>query len=76
MPAPTSFVFADPDQALEELRTRLRITPDPARDAALRAAIADLLAPTPDGGLAPREQQRYAGVVWWEPETSAPAPPT
>ncbi|HMQ29309.1 MAG TPA: methyltransferase domain-containing protein [Chloroflexaceae bacterium] len=76
VPAPTSFGFAGPDEALEELRMRLRITPDPARDAALLAAMGDLLAPTPEGGLAPREQQRYAGVVWWEPETKTAPPPS
>lgn len=76
VPAPTSFGFAGPDEALDELRMRLRVTPDPARDAALRAAIAELLAPTPEGGLAPREQQRYAAVVWWEPETKAASRPS
>jgi SAM-dependent methyltransferase len=73
-PAPPSFSFPSAEEALEELRIRLRITPDPTRDAALLAAMADLLAPTPDGGLAPRAQQRYSAVVWWEHETDAGEP--
>jgi SAM-dependent methyltransferase len=64
------FAFPSAEEALDELRIRLRLTPDPARDAALLAAIVELLAPTPDGGLAPRERPRHAGVVWWEPETN------
>jgi SAM-dependent methyltransferase len=67
-PTPPAFIFPSADEALEELRVRLRITPDPARDAALLAAMADLLAPTPEGGLAPRVQQRHSAIVWWEPE--------
>lgn len=67
VPAPTAFRFADADEALEELRARLRLAPDPARDRELREAIAELLVASQDGALAPRVQQRDAGVVWWEP---------
>lgn len=74
VPAATAFGFPSAEEALDELRVRLRLTPEPSRDAALLAAMADLLAPTPDGGLAPRERQRHAGVVWWEPETKAARP--
>lgn len=71
IPAVASFAFPGAEDALEELRMRLRITPDPARDARLRAAMDELLVRLADGQLAPREQQRYAGVVWWEPEPIA-----
>ena len=74
VPAATGFIFPGVEEGLEELRVRLRLAPEPARDAALRAGMAELLAPTPDGGLAPREQQRYAGVVWWAPETNEAGP--
>lgn len=67
LPATRSFRFPSVDDALEEIRGRLRLTPEPARDAALLAAIADLLVPTDDGALAPRDQQRHTAVVWWEP---------
>lgn len=67
VPAATTFRFPDAEEALEEIRLRLRLTPEPSRDAAILAAMADLLEPQQDGQLAPRDQQRYAGVVWWEP---------
>lgn len=66
--AAVAFAFVNQAEALDELRMRLRITPEPARDALLMAAIAELLEPTPDGGLAPKGQQRYTGVIWWAPE--------
>lgn len=73
VPAPTAFRFTDQHEAFEELRARLRLAPDPGRDVLIRAAMADLLVADVDGTLAPRAQQRYAGVVWWEPEaTQAP----
>lgn len=71
--AATAFAFTGADEALDELRVRLRLSPDPARDAALLAAMAELLVPLGDGQLAPREQQRFSGVVWWEPATNAGA---
>lgn len=76
VPAPPSFTFPSADEALEELRVRLRVTPEPGRDARLLAAIDELLAPAPGGGVAPRERQRHSAIVWWEPETEAPAPPS
>lgn len=67
VPAPVAFRFPSVDDALEELRLRLQVTPDPDRDARIRAAIDDLLIPTGDGMLTPRRQQRYAAVIWWLP---------
>ncbi len=66
VPAPVAFRYVDRVEALEELRARLRLTPDARRDATLLAAMDELLAPSDDGTLAPRVQQRHAGVVWWE----------
>lgn len=66
--APTAWRFADADEALDEVRARLRLAPDAARDARLAAAMAELLIAGDDGLLAPRSQQRHAAVVWWEPE--------
>ncbi len=74
MPAPTAFAFPSIEEALDELRARLRLAPDPARDAALLSAMTDLLEPTRDGGLAPRGQQRYTGFVWWGPEAAQADP--
>ncbi|NTU78323.1 MAG: class I SAM-dependent methyltransferase [Chloroflexales bacterium] len=69
VPAPEAFRFPSAEEALEEIRARLRLTPDPSRDAAILAAMAELLVPVEDEQLAPREQQRYAGLIWWQPET-------
>jgi SAM-dependent methyltransferase len=71
VPAPPSWRFADADEALEELRARLRLAPEPARDALLQAAMTDLLTRDDEGMLAPRAQQRHAAVVWWEPKRAA-----
>jgi SAM-dependent methyltransferase len=66
VPAARSFGFASVEEALEDIRLRLRLSPEPARDAAILAAMADLLAPDDAGGLAPRNQPSHTGVVWWE----------
>lgn len=71
---PTMMRYANAEEALLDLRDRLRLTPNPERDARIRAAIAKVFAPTDDGMLAPREQQRYGGIVWWEPGTRTGAP--
>jgi len=68
IPAPRAFRFADADEALDDLRSRLRVASSPERDAQIRAAIDDLLEAQPDGTLMPRTQQRYAAVVWWDKE--------
>lgn len=64
--APPAFRYADAEEALEDLRNRLRLAPDPARDTLIRAAIPELLTTSEEGLLAPRAQPRHAGVVWWE----------
>lgn len=60
-----SFRFPSMEEALEEIRTRLRLAPDALRDAAILAAITDLLVPTPDGALIPRDPQPLHAAVWW-----------
>jgi SAM-dependent methyltransferase len=70
VPAAPAFRFADQDEAFEEARARLRLTPEPARDALIRAALAELLVTADDGMLAARRQQQYAAVIWWRPEPS------
>ncbi|MFQ3663834.1 MAG: class I SAM-dependent methyltransferase [Chloroflexaceae bacterium] len=61
--------YTSAEEALVDLRERLRLTPDPERDARIRAAIAEVFAPTDDGMLAPIVQQPYGGIIWWEPGT-------
>lgn len=67
VPAPAAFRFPSRADALEDLYLRLQLTPTADRDAALQAAMDELLVPTEDGMLMPRTQQRHAAVVWWEP---------
>jgi SAM-dependent methyltransferase len=69
--APPSFQFPDAEEALEEVRARVRVAPGPERDAVLRAAIADLLVADASGSLAPPTAPREAAVVWWEPRRPA-----
>jgi SAM-dependent methyltransferase len=66
VPAARSFGFADAEEALEDIRLRLRLSADPVRDAAILAAMADLLVPDETGGLIPRQQVSHTGVVWWQ----------
>lgn len=69
VPAATAFRFADADEALDEARARLRLAPQPERDARLREALADLLVDGGDGTLVSRTQQRHAAVIWWGRES-------
>jgi len=54
------------DEALVDIRWRLRCLPDPDRDRAIRAAIGDLLDHDGDGRLAVRGLPRQTAVIWWE----------
>lgn len=57
--------FASEEEALADIRWRLRLAPQAERDAAIRLAIAELLDRDPDGTLVPRGLPRQAAVVWW-----------
>jgi SAM-dependent methyltransferase len=65
LPIPGSFRFADMDEALEEIRHRLRLTPSPERDARIAAAAAELLTPRDDGRLALCDQPTHAALISW-----------
>jgi SAM-dependent methyltransferase len=69
LPIPGSFRFAELDEALDEIRHRLRLTPQPERDARILAAVADLLAPDNAGMLTLLNQPTHAAMVSWEPAT-------
>lgn len=68
---PASFRFADAAEALDDIRQRLRLTPEPARDARIAAAIADLLRPDADGWLTLPGQPDHAAMISWAPATKA-----
>ncbi|MEI8308745.1 MAG: class I SAM-dependent methyltransferase [Chloroflexales bacterium] len=66
---PGSFRFSTMDDAVEEIRYRLRLTPNPARDARIVAAATALLTSRDDGWLAPHNQPTHAAVIRWSPAT-------
>jgi SAM-dependent methyltransferase len=66
VPVTSRFAYADEDEALADLRWRLRAPAAPEYDRAIRKAIDDLLDRDDDGRLAPRGLPTLAAVVWWE----------
>ena len=70
VPAGSSFSYADMDEALADIRWRLRFTPDLERDRAICTAIDELLDHDGDGRLVVRGLPRQTAVIWWEHEIS------
>ncbi len=66
IPMLNRFSYANEDEALADLRWRLRLPADAATDQVLAAAIGDLLDRDNNGHLAPRQQPSHAAVLWWE----------
>ena len=66
MPLPaTPYRFADVDEALADLRSRLQVRPGSPHDAALHQAIAELLVADEAGGLVSREAAPTSVALWW-----------
>jgi SAM-dependent methyltransferase len=61
--------YADEQEALADLRWRLRAPAHPDFDRRIIEAMADLLDRTDDGRLAPRDMPEQAAVIWWERPT-------
>jgi SAM-dependent methyltransferase len=70
VPAGNSFSYPDADEALADIRWRLRFKPEPERDRAIRLAIDELLDRDGDGRLVARGLPRQTAVIWWEHEIS------
>jgi SAM-dependent methyltransferase len=66
VPITSRLSYANEQEALEDLRWRLRAPAQPEYDRSIAAAIAELLEPTDDGRLAPRDMPDQAAVIWWE----------
>jgi SAM-dependent methyltransferase len=66
VPITSRLAYAGEEEALADLRWRLRVPATPEYDQAIRAAIVDLLERNADGKLAPRDMPDQAGVLWWE----------
>ncbi len=68
IPSNSGFVFEDAQEALEDIRLRLRLPPGPHSDTAVRAMVDDLLDRDGEGRLRPRGQPAPVAVIWWRRE--------
>lgn len=66
LPKTQQLTFVDADEALDDIRRRLRVAPHPERDAAIRAAIEELLVQRADGSLSFPGENRASAFLWWE----------
>ena len=57
---------ANEQEALADIRWRLRFPADAERDRAILAAIGELLNRGADGSLTPRDLAQHRAVIWWE----------
>jgi SAM-dependent methyltransferase len=71
VPITSRLSFANQQEALDDLRWRLRAPAQPVYDHQITAAIAELLDRTDDGRLAPRDMPDQAAVIWWEHSVSS-----
>jgi hypothetical protein len=66
VPVTSRLSYADKQEALADLRWRLRAPAQPEYDRQIAAAIDELLDRSDDGRLAPRDMPDQAAVIWWE----------
>jgi hypothetical protein len=66
VPITSRVSYANTQEALEDLRWRLRAPAQPEYNRRIVAAIAELLEPTDDGRLAPRNMPDQVAVIWWK----------
>lgn len=66
---PSRFSYTNHTEALDDIRWRLRLAPDPLRDQAISAAIDTFLNQENDGRMTPRDQATHTAIVWWEHTT-------
>lgn len=66
IPIDTRIQYPDEESALADIRSRLRVPPEPARDALLLRLLHEQFEHLPDGKIGPRGLPEQAAVVWWE----------
>jgi SAM-dependent methyltransferase len=66
VPITSRLRYATQQEALDDLRWRLRAPAQPEYDRQIATAIGELLVPAGDGGLSLRDMPDKAAVVWWE----------
>jgi SAM-dependent methyltransferase len=71
VPLTNRLSFANQQEALDDLRWRLRAPAQPEYDRQIAAAIAELLVTTDEGRLAPPDLPDQAAVIWWEHGSSS-----
>jgi SAM-dependent methyltransferase len=71
IPLQGSVLFKDEDEALADIRWRLRVGPDPQRDNQIRSAIRELLMADDEQQLHPPDPIDRAAVIWWETQRHA-----
>jgi SAM-dependent methyltransferase len=76
VPTASRITFASADEALEDVRFRLRLPPGPRSDAVIGAAIEALFERADDGTLAPLGQPSAAAVISWERSVTLGGPQT
>jgi SAM-dependent methyltransferase len=69
IPATSTLGYVDAEEALVDVRWRLRFAPDAERDRAIARAIDELMIRRDDGTLAPPNLPQQTAVVWWERAT-------
>jgi SAM-dependent methyltransferase len=58
--------YVDLNEAVYDIRQKLRLSPDSRHDADLAAAVEELLVRGEDGSFSAPDQPRQAAVIWWE----------
>ena len=66
VPVSSSYSYVGVQEALDDIRYRLRYAPDPQRDARILQLIDELMLHTPDGLLVPQGLLQQAAVIYWE----------
>jgi SAM-dependent methyltransferase len=65
VPITSRLSYTTVQEALSDLRWRLRAPAQPEYDRQIAEAIAELLVPTDDGRLEPPDMPDQAAVIWW-----------